>query len=90
MSYFNFINKINNKEIKTIFELGSRDLIDAIKLLNYFKDSNVYAFECNTDCLIECNKNLSNLEEKNKKKLFLIDKTVSITNGNVNKLLFTT
>ena len=83
MSYFNFINKINNKEIKTIFELGSRDLIDAIKLLNYFKDSNVYAFECNTDCLIECNKNLSNLEEKNKKKLFLIDKAVSITNGDV-------
>ena len=36
MSYLDFVNNINSNEIKIIFELGSRDLIDAIKLLNYF------------------------------------------------------
>ena len=34
----------------------------------------MYAFKCNPDCLAECNKNLSNLENN----LFLIDKAVSI------------
>ncbi len=68
MSYFDFIDKINNNEIKTIFELGSRDLIDAIKLSNYFEDATLYAFECNTDCLIECNKNLCNLKEDQQKR----------------------
>jgi FkbM family methyltransferase len=83
MSYFDFLHKIENDQIKTIFELGSRDLLDAIKLLNYFKDSTVYAFECNTDCLIECNKTLSNLEEEKKTHIFLIDKAVSLINGDV-------
>jgi FkbM family methyltransferase len=83
MSYFYFLNKINKKQIKTIFELGSRDVIDAIKLSNYFEESNIYAFECNDDCLIECNKNLLNLEEYKKKKIILIDKAVSIIDGDV-------
>jgi FkbM family methyltransferase len=83
MSYFDFLNKINNKQIKTIFELGSRDLIDSIKLLDFFEHSKIYAFECNNDCLVECNKNYVNLEEKKKNRLFLIDKAVSIKNGDV-------
>ena len=62
MSYSEFFKRIHNKQIKTIFELGSRDLIDAIKLLNYFESSNVYAFECNPDCLVECNKNILNFK----------------------------
>jgi len=83
MSYFDFFDKINSKQIKTIFELGSRDLIDAIKLLNYFEDCKVYAFECNPDCLVECNKNLSNLEENKKKQICLINKAVSLSNGDI-------
>ncbi len=83
MSYSDFFNKIHSNEIKTIFELGSRDLIDAIKLLNYFQNSKVYAFECNHDCLIECHKNLYNLNQDKKKRLFLIDKAVAIDNGKI-------
>ena len=84
MSYFFFLHKINIKNyVKTIFELGSRDLVDSIELLNYFENSKIYAFECNHDCLVECNKNLLKLEEDKKKRLFLIDKAVSITNGDV-------
>ena len=49
MSYLDFVNKINKNNVKTIFELGSRDLDDAIKLHNYFK-CKIYAFECNPDC----------------------------------------
>jgi hypothetical protein len=44
MSYFHFLNRINSNEIKTIFELGSLDLIDGIKLLHHFQNSNVYRF----------------------------------------------
>ena len=84
MSYFDFLYKINRNQVKTIFELGSRDLIDATKLLNFFEDDcKVYAFECNPDCLIECNKNLYNLTEDKKKKIVLIDKAVSLINGDV-------
>lgn len=83
MSYFTFFNKIAANQISTIFELGSRDLIDAIKLLNYFEGCKVYAFECNEDCLVECYKNLNNLEEKKKNRLYLVDKAVSLTDGEV-------
>ena len=83
MSYFNFSKKINNNDVKIIFELGSRDLIDAIKLLKNYKNSKIYSFECNPDCLIECRKNLSKLPENLKNKLFLIEKAVSLTNDDI-------
>ena len=83
MSYCDFFSKIDSTQIKTIIELGSRDLIDTIKLLDYFQDSKAYAFECNPDCLIECYKNIHKLDEMQKKRLFLIDKAVSINNGKV-------
>jgi hypothetical protein len=51
-----FTNNIQKNEIKTIFEIGSRDLIDANRL-QIFYGADVYAFECNPDCLIECEKN---------------------------------
>lgn len=82
MSYFQFLDKINKNDINIIFELGSRDLVDAIKLLNYF-DCKVYAFECNPDCLAVCNKNILNLDVEKKKQLFLINKAVSLENGYV-------
>ena len=63
--------------------MGSRDLIDAIKLLDYFNKSKIYAFECNPECLIECNKNMCNLDERQKEKLTLVNKAVSLTNGDV-------
>lgn len=77
MSYFDFFHKINKPNI--IFELGSRDLVDAIRMLNHF-DCTIYSFECNPDCLQECKKNLSLLEDK-KKQIILVDKAVSMTNG---------
>ena len=80
MSYLFFLNKINT-QIKTIFELGSRDLNDAIKLLDCYEDCNIYAFECNDDCLYECNKNLFKLEKDKQNRIFLINKAVSLNDG---------
>jgi FkbM family methyltransferase len=84
MSYLEFVNHINKNKINIIFELGSRDLIDSIKLVDYFDNSSIYAFECNPDCLNECNKRLNELDEEYKKKINLIDKAVSIVDGYIN------
>jgi hypothetical protein len=56
MSYLNFSNLIDKNNVKVIFELGSRDLKDALLLESYYSGSSVYSFECNPDCLVECKK----------------------------------
>lgn len=84
MSYLDdyFIKNINKDLIKIVFELGSRDLLDAFKLCNYY-NCKVYAFECNPDCLIECNKNLSNVSHDIKQNVVLIDKAVSLDDKDI-------
>ena len=82
MSYFDFLDVLKKDTVHLIVEVGSRDLVDAIKLLNYY-DCTLYAFECNPDCLIECKKQLDTLTDASKSKLFLIDKAVSLENGPV-------
>lgn len=57
-----FTQLINNKDIKTIFEAGSRDLLDAIALKNYYSGSTVYAFECNPEGIKTC---LHNIQSEN-------------------------
>jgi FkbM family methyltransferase len=81
-NYLEDIFKINIKknQINTIFELGSRDLIDSIKLHNFY-NSKVYAFECNPDCLIVCKKNYESLNDKEKKSINLIESAVSLESG---------
>uniref|UniRef100_A0A6C0DQ21 Methyltransferase FkbM domain-containing protein n=1 Tax=viral metagenome TaxID=1070528 RepID=A0A6C0DQ21_9ZZZZ len=83
MAYSEFFNFIDKAQIKTIFELGSRDLIDAIQLSDHFNNSKVYAFECNPDCLIECNKQLAYLDNYKKQNIVLVDKAVSLTDDKV-------
>jgi FkbM family methyltransferase len=84
MSYLDklFTDNIKKDLVKIIFELGSRDLQDAILLKNYYK-ANVYAFECNPDCLIECNKTMMILNESDKSQIHLINKAVSLDNGDI-------
>lgn len=60
-----FTQKIDKNVIKTIFELGSRDLVDAYKLSKYY-ECDVYAFECNPDCLLECEKKMREESKINK------------------------
>lgn len=85
MSYLDniFIRNINKNEIKLIFELGSRDLQDAVKLYNYY-NCKVYAFECNPDCLIECKKILQQCkDDKIKQNLILVESAVSLMDEDV-------
>ena len=84
MSYLDnkFVKHINTDFIKIVFELGSRDLLDAFKLSNYYK-CKVYAFECNPDCLTECNKNLLNVSDGIKQNVVLVDKAVSLDDKDI-------
>ncbi len=47
---------IDKKQVSSIFEIGSRDALDAIRLSLFYK-RHVYAFECNPECLVLCKLN---------------------------------
>ena len=83
MSYLEFNDNINKNKVKTIFELGSRDLIDAKKLIEYYDNAICYSFECNPDCLIECKKNRENFNEEQNKRIILVENAVSIENKKI-------
>ena len=70
--------------IKVILELGSRDLKDAIKLQNHF-NCQVYAFECNPECLKLCEETVKNTTGDVFKtgKIILIPKAVYTENTQV-------
>ena len=82
MSYLEpiFIDNIDKESIKIIFELGSRDLVDARKLHEYY-GATVYAFECNPDCLEACKKTSAEFTGKQLDNIHLIKKAVSLENG---------
>lgn len=85
MAYIYFNKNIDETKVKTIFELGSRDLIDARKLIKHYDSAICYSFECNPDCLIECKKTKANFNEDENKRIILIENAVSIDNK---KILF--
>lgn len=84
MSYLDylFLEKIKKDSVKVIFELGSRDLLDAVKLSNYY-NCKVYAFECNPDCLSVCNETLSQLPSSVKENIYLSTDAISLENGDI-------
>ena len=77
-----FVDTINKENVKVVFELGSRDLKDAVKLINHY-NCPVYAFECNPDCLQECEKTLSKIDQTTKDKLCFERTAVSLVDGPV-------
>ena len=79
MSYLEpiFLENIEKATVKTIFELGSRDLLDAHKLQDYYGCS-VYAFECNPDCLEVCDTILASFHNDN---IHLVKKAISLENA---------
>ena len=84
MSYLEdiFTKNINKSLVKNIFELGSRDLLDAIKLYKYY-NCPVYSFECNPDCIFECEKNLYFAESNVKNNITLLKNAISEIDGKV-------
>lgn len=73
-----FTQHINNADIKLIFELGSRDLKDAA-ILHQTYSCPVYAFECNPDCIVECEKLRPMLSDQ----ITLVQKAVALEDGTV-------
>jgi FkbM family methyltransferase len=65
---------IDKSTISSIFEIGSRDCLDANHLSNYF-NCIVTSFECNPDCILECLKN------KHKDNVILETSAVSDKDG---------
>ena len=58
-SYLSFVKDIDKNRVKIIFEIGSRDALDAIDLSQYFK-AHVVAFECNPYQIPVCRENIGN------------------------------
>jgi FkbM family methyltransferase len=89
----NFTKHIHKEDIKIIFELGSRDLLDAL-CLSRFYNAKVFAFECNPDSILLCRRNapissnVSLLEkavwDKNEKiKFYPVVESYEISNPNL-------
>jgi FkbM family methyltransferase len=78
-----FLENIKKDDVKIIFELGSRDLFDTFKLLAYYDNSKIYSFECNPDCLIDCEENLSLIKDYVKDRIILVKNAVCEKNGYV-------
>jgi len=85
MSYIEkiFLENIKKDDIKIIFELGCRDLFDTLKLLSYYDKSVVYSFECNPECLVDCEENLSLMKDYIKDRIILVKHAVSENNEDV-------
>jgi len=85
-NYSKFFSLIPTEEIDTIFELGSRDGLDAIELQKHFQ-AQVYAWECNPDSLVLCRQNLSQTTiQLVEKAVWSKNQTIKffpITNGNI-------
>ena len=52
-----------NQKIDIVIECGSRDCNDAIEMLNYYKPSKIYSFECNPESIPVCRENIKNIPE---------------------------
>ena len=76
-NYNTFFKLLQNKynilqqKINTIFEIGSRDALDAITANKIFKPNEIHVFECNKTLLSTCKKNM--IPYKN---MFLCDKAL--------------
>lgn len=73
-----FYNNIDKNKIKIAFEIGSRDIEDAI-IINNIYNCKVYAFECNPDCLEVCRKKIKEINNDN---IILIEKAVHLEDNN--------
>ena len=58
-NFFKLIPTNTYKDIKTIFEIGSRDALDAITAHNLFKPTTCHVFECNPTLIKQCEDNIA-------------------------------
>ena len=68
---------IDKKQVSSVFEIGSRDALDAIRLSLYYK-CHVFAFECNPECLVLCRLNAGQTPN-----VTVVDKALWDKNGSI-------
>lgn len=75
----------NSIKIKTVYDCGSRDALDAIELKEIFNADQVHVFECNPPSVEKCRENLNQkLGEVNKgRSWFLNPVALGNTAGNI-------
>lgn len=78
MNYNLFFPFMDKNKIEVVFEIGSRDCLDAIELYKEF-NSIIYSFECNPDTIDVCKENIKDYD-----KINLVQKAISNENGFVN------
>jgi len=83
-----FTRYISQNNVNIIFELGSRDLIDGIQMLNYYRKTNkLYSFECNPTCVEKCIALYKTLSDTVKDKVDIVTKAVSLENGSISFMM---
>jgi FkbM family methyltransferase len=82
MSDCTYINNIFTKhitdKIDIIFECGSRDAIDSLKMFDFYQPKKIFCFECNPDSVNVCRETIG--ENNN---IILVDKAVSNNDGEI-------
>lgn len=73
-----FNQHINPRDVQVIFELGSRDCLDAISLARFYK-ARVVAFECNPEAIKQCRVNVKNEPRVRLVELAVWDETKTIS-----------
>jgi FkbM family methyltransferase len=71
-------SKYITDKIDTIIECGSRDCLDTIEMLNFYKPQIIYSFECNPTSVEVCKQNISGYD-----KIQLIDKATYSENTTI-------
>lgn len=71
-------DKFLGKSINTIFELGARYCEDTIEIANLYKDSRIFAFECNPQTLPQCRDVV-----KGNNRIILIESAVGNYDGTI-------
>lgn len=72
-----FTKFIDKKQVNFVFELGSRDLVDAGIVSKYY-DARVFSFECNPESIQKCHENLARVNN-----VVLIEKAVWNETGTI-------
>ncbi|RAP32561.1 hypothetical protein DID75_04695 [Candidatus Marinamargulisbacteria bacterium SCGC AG-410-N11] len=78
----NFVKKVkryySKGDIKIIFDVGSRDALQSIELINKFPLANVFSFECNQSNIKICQENTHDYSN-----ITVIPKAVNDSNGKI-------
>ena len=67
---------VNFDTFGTVFDIGSRDGLQAIELSDLFRNAQVFAVECNRDTLDDCRRNIAS-----RSRIRLIDKAINSYTG---------